>query len=612
MAKLAKGLGLIQLSCIAIGAMISSGLFILPGLAYAQAGPAVIASYFIAGLLALSGVLSMAELTTAMPKAGGDYFYITRGMGPAVGTIAGLLSWFALSLKTAFAVVGMAAFTTLLVNFDVRIIGIVLCIVFVLANVAGVKKAGRIQVVLVVGLLLLMAYYILKGTPAVDVHNLVPFSPRGAAAMLSTAGFVFVSYGGLLKIAAVSEEVQKPGRTIPLALAISLSIVALLYTLMVYVTVGVLPGESLRSSLTPISDAAEVFLGPPGRITLAIAAILAFVSTANAGILAASRYLFALSRDGLTPPWFARISEKHKTPVVAIYATGGFIVVALFLKLEILVEAASSVVILTNILANLSVVVLRESRLQNYRPSFRAPFYPWVQIVGILALAFILFEMGPGAFWICALLVAVGLVTYWTYGRARVDRDYALLHLVERITARELVTGTLEAELKDIIRERDEVVEDRFDHKVEDALIIDIEKSVTVDEFFQTVAEALAPRIKMPAPAVKGLLNARERESSTVLAPGLAIPHIVVEGEGVFEILIARAREGIIFAPDKKPVHAVFVLMGTRDERNFHLRALAAIAQVVQEERFEKNWMSARGEQSLRDLVLLAKRSRNH
>ena len=79
--------------------MISSGLFILPGLAFAKAGPAVILSYMLAGIFCLPTLLSMAELTTAMPKAGGDYFYIMRGFGPLLGTVAGFSTWFSLSLN---------------------------------------------------------------------------------------------------------------------------------------------------------------------------------------------------------------------------------------------------------------------------------------------------------------------------------------------------------------------------------------------------------------------------------------------------------------------------------------------------------------------------------
>ena len=103
-----KGLGFVDVFCIASGAMISSGIFVLPGLAFSLIGPAMVISYLIAGLLALIGVLSVIELATAMPKAGGDYYFLTRSLGPLVGTVSGLLSWFALSLKTAFAIFGLA------------------------------------------------------------------------------------------------------------------------------------------------------------------------------------------------------------------------------------------------------------------------------------------------------------------------------------------------------------------------------------------------------------------------------------------------------------------------------------------------------------------------
>ena len=107
--SLRKGLGLAHVFAIASGAMISSGIFVLPGLAFARSGPAVIFAYLGAGLLAGCGMLSIAELSTAMPKAGGDYFFVARGLGPAAGTVSGLLSWFSLSLKSAFALAGMGA-----------------------------------------------------------------------------------------------------------------------------------------------------------------------------------------------------------------------------------------------------------------------------------------------------------------------------------------------------------------------------------------------------------------------------------------------------------------------------------------------------------------------
>jgi amino acid transporter len=330
--ELKKELGLYDVFCIGTGAMISSGLFILPGLAYSNAGPAVVISYFIAGLLAMTGMLSIAELATAMPKAGGDYFFVTRGFGPAVGTIAGLFSWFSLSLKSAFALIGMAAFVALLLpNFEIKIIAIILSFFFMGINIFGVKESGRFQSILVTFLLALMGLYLVVGLPKVNHENFIPFSPHGYFGIFSTAGFVFTAYGGLLYIGSVAEEVKNPNRVIPLGMIISLLVVSILYTLMVFVTVGVLPGDDLASSLMPISDGARVIMGNWGMIALSIAAILAFVSTANGGLLSASRYPMSLSRDRLMPKVLEKISPRYHTPYVSIIVTTFFLILFLLL-----------------------------------------------------------------------------------------------------------------------------------------------------------------------------------------------------------------------------------------------------------------------------------------
>ncbi|MBN1522199.1 MAG: amino acid permease, partial [Candidatus Aureabacteria bacterium] len=326
--------------------------------------------------------------------------------------------------------------------------------------------------------------------------------------------------------------------------------------------------------------------------------------------MAASRYPLALSRDGLLPESFGKINERFQTPHVAIIITGTFIIISLFLKIKILVEAASTVLILTFIFSNLSVIILRESRLQNYQPSFRGPLYPWVQITGILFFVFILFEMGKEALLISIMLVLCGLFAYWFYGRIRTTREYALLHLIQRVTAKELATHSLETELKDIIRERDDITKDRFDRIIEKSIVLDIEGPLKIDEFFHTASQHLAPSLQMLPAILFQMLQDREKESTTVLTPNLAIPHIIIDGEHAFDILLARCREGVWFSENAPSVHTIFVLAGTRDERNFHLRALAAIAQIVQDPLFEKRWLSARDVEALRDTVLLGKRRR--
>ncbi len=608
--ELRKNLRLVHVFSIATGAMISSGLFVLPGLAHARAGPAVIVSYFLAGLLAATGLLSMAELTTAMPKAGADYFFVSRSMGVAAGTVAGLLTWFSLSLKSAFALVGLAAVAQFVLPVDPRLVGAVFCVFFVGMNVIGVREAARLQVGLVCVLLALLALYVFRGLPAVDIQNLQPFAPGGFRAVFATAGFVFVSYGGLLKVASIAEEVEDPGRVIPLAMIMSLVITGIAYVLVVFVTSGVLSAEVLDGSLTPISDGAAAFMGAGGRTALIIAAVLAFLTTANGGIMAASRYLLALGRDGLVPEPLGRVGARFGTPHVSLMVTGGLVAAALLVRLDTLVQAASVVFMVTYVLANAAVIVLRESGLQNYRPRFHAPGYPWMQIIGIVGILFVVLEMGEGSFATVALLVVAGFCVYWFYGRRRPNRESALLHVIHRIAAKELVTGLLEEELKDIIRERDGIVRDRFDGLVEDSVVLDIEGAMTSEEFFDLVSSALAPRVGVSQPVLLEALRARERESSTVLAPGLAIPHVVIEGEGAFGVLLARSREGIALAEGKSPVHIAFVLVGTGDERGLHLWALSAIAQVVSGADFEERWMAATTEQALKDIVLLSDRRR--
>ena len=591
--------------------MISSGLFILPALAYAKTGPSLFLSYIIASFLAIPAMLSKAELVTAMPKSGGDYFFISRSMGFGIGTIGGLASWFSLSLKSAFALIGMSAYVVLITNIPIVGIAIGLCIFFVLLNLIGIKEAGIFQRCLVLGLLAALLFYIIRGFPLIQITRFIPFAPSGAASVFATAGFIFISYGGLTKIASVAEEVKNPGRNIPLGMILSTIIVGIFYALIVFVTTGALEPENFSRSMTPISDGAHAFMGTFGMVVMTIAAILAFISTANAGIMSASRYPIAMSRDKILPPLFKNINEKFRTPHYSIIATGAFMIIAiLFLKLELLVKVASTFFILLFLLANLSVIIMRESKIQNYQPKFKSPLYPWMQIAGMLASLFLLFEMGIETYAIVAIVAASAFIWYLIYARLNVKKEFALIHVIERITAKELTSNYLEKELMEILRERDNVVEDKFDSLINRCEILDLEKSLNMEEFFKIVADSMSKELDADRDVMFNLLMEREKESSTIIRPGLAIPHIIVEGEHKFSILLARCKDGIIFPKTDTRVHVVFVLVGSKDERNFHLRALAAIAEIAQAKDFDKSWLESRDKEGLRNIILTAERRR--
>jgi amino acid transporter len=250
--------------------------------------------------------------------------------------------------------------------------------------------------------------------------NFSPFFSKGLSSMFATASFVFISYGGLTKAAALAEETKNPGRNLPLGMILSLVVTSILYALVIFVTIGVLNPESLKGTLTPISDGAGVFGGDVLKIIISIGAFLAFVSTANAGIMTASRYPLDMSRDRLLPAVFQKISSKLKNPHIAILFTGAFMIFAiLFFKLELLVKVTSSILILLYILANLTVILFKESKILSYRPKFYAPFYPYLQILGVLGGGILLIEMGTFIGFLTMIFLLLGLIWYKVYAQKR-------------------------------------------------------------------------------------------------------------------------------------------------------------------------------------------------
>jgi len=613
---LKKELRLIDVFAVSTGAMISSGLFVLPGLAYAISGPAMILAYILASILIIPSMLAKAELSTAMPKAGGTYFFIDRSLGPVLGMFGGFANWFSVSLKSAFALVGIGAFAVLInpnISYtEIKIIAIIACLIFTIFNLVSVKMTGYSQILLVIVLIVILVLYIGRGFISTHPDRYIPFMPNGFWSVVSTAGLVFVSFGGLTKISSIAEEVENPTRNIPLGMILSYLLVTALYILAIGVTVGITDGKMLSGSLIPLSLGASEIMGTPGLIILSIAAMAAFITTANAGILAASRSPLAMSRDKLLPEFFGKIHPKFKTPVISILITSGFMItVILFLRIEDLVKTASTLMIILFMMVNISVIIMRESKIQNYRPKFKIPFYPFTPIIALLLYGFLLIEMGLIPILISMLFLFFGGIIYLGYSRKKVKRISALMHVVERITAKELHSKTLENELREIIIERDKILADRFDELIKNCEILDIEQSQTIEEAFKEISVILSKRCNIEKDIIYNKFLEREKQSGTVIKPGLAIPHIIVPGDKRFDVLLVRAKSGLIFSKVNDPVYAMFVLVGSIDERNYHLRALMAIANIAHESTFETRWMAARNKEELRDIILLSNRKRD-
>jgi F-type H+-transporting ATPase subunit alpha len=190
---------------------------------------------------------------------------------------------------------------------------------------------------------------------------------------------------------------------------------------------------------------------------------------------------------------------------------------------------------------------------------------------------------------------------------SRIDRN--TISLIERVTAKELTSPALSQELEDIVSGKDEEEKDRFDTMLESCAFVDIKEPMNVDQAFIWAASVLAPQVGSSEVEVYTQLQEREKTSSTALTPFFAVPHFMLTGKTAFVMMIMRCAGGVTFSESAPAVHALFFLTGTIHERHFHLISLSSIAQIVQDETFERQWMAAKDGESLR-LVLKEIRSK--
>ncbi len=463
--KLKKNLNLFDVYAMSTGAMFSSGLFLLPGLAAGFTGDSVYLAYFAAGFLILPAMYCIAELSTAMPKAGGTYYFLDRAMGPLMGTIGGLGSWVAVVFKSSFALVGMGAYLGIYLDLPFTLLAIILTIVFGVVNVVGAKETTLLQRILVGALVVILAVFIILGLTEVDgVSALAPndgdqsFFRSGVAGFVSTIGLVFVSYAGLTKVASVAEEVENPDVNIPLGMTLSLATATIIYTLGTMILINVLDQAVLEDSLTPVADAGEVFLDwapyDLGVVLIVVAAIAAFASTGNAGIMSASRYPYAMAKDKLIPANLAELG-RFGTPTKSVFMTVvAMIVVLSVFDVEAVAKLASAFQLVLFSLICVAVIVMRESRIDSYKPGFRVPLYPWLPIAGVLIALWLISEMGLLAIVLTAALLVGCVFWYRFYAAGNLERRGAIFHVHQRLGEQKFVG--LERELMTIIHDRTE------------------------------------------------------------------------------------------------------------------------------------------------------------
>jgi len=609
---LKKQLKLLDVYAISTGTTLSAGFFLLPGLAALQVGPAMIFAYIIAALVIIPPMFSIVELATAMPRAGGVYYFIDRALGPLAGTIGGIGTWMALILKVSFALIGMGAYIEIFFP-DIPIVPVAVgfAVLIGVVNIYGTKKSGRLQIFLVGGLLIILIGFIAVGFPEINKVHFKGIFETGFSPILAAAGLVYISYVGVTKVASLSEEVQNPERNLPLGIFLSLGTAFIIYTLGTIVMVGVLPIDKLAGDLTPVASAAEKFFGRSGTILVSIAALLAFVSVANAGTLSASRYPLAMSRDKIFPKIFNKIS-KHGTPIIAIILTVSIIITLLIIfDPTKIAKLASSFQLLMFALVCLSVIIMRESKIESYDPGFKSPFYPYMQIIGLLASLALIIFMGWLPIIFTLSFVVLGIIWYWNYAKDKVVRSGAIYHIFERLGKARY--GGLDTELRGILKEKGLRADDPFDHIVARSHVIDLKETAEFEDVVNLAAKWFCKFVNHSYDEISELFLEGTRIGATPVTHGIALPHLRLKGFKRAEMVLVRCINGVHiklnnpltdFKEEDVNVTAVFFLVSPESDPAQHLRILAQIAGRVDQNSFIVDWNLAKDDHEIREAIL--------
>ena len=398
--ELERTIGLSGGLAIGIGTMIGAGIFVFPGLAAGRAGPAAAASFAIGAVVALLVALPASELATAMPRSGGGYYFISRGLGAGAGAIVGLGLWTGLVFATAFYLVGLGHYAAaMLAEVGIALaispvvpLGLAFGAALTALAVTGTENAAKLQNAVVGLLLVILALFL--GYGGLDAVGIVGeptaperFAPFGAFPILTTAALVFTSYLGFAQVATVAGEIKDPERNLPLAMVGSVVVVGIMYVLTIFVATSAFGSERLAEfGEVAMVEVARHFFGPAGALAILLAGLLATISSANASILSSSRAVYALSRDALLPRRASEINLRYGTPHVALGLAGGPILLLTATgRVELLAEVASFLHLVMYGLICATLIALRRNPPSWYDPDYEMPGYPVLPAIGGVA-----------------------------------------------------------------------------------------------------------------------------------------------------------------------------------------------------------------------------------
>lgn len=429
-------MGVGQLTLLSVGATLGTGIFVVLGEAVPEAGPAIVVSFLLAGVTALFSALSYAELAGMIPGSGSSYSYTYATLGELVAWVCGWCLILEYGVSVAAVAVGWGQYVNELLELTAGVslpetlsappglggtLNIPAALIVVLSMVVllrGARESAVANTIMVAVKIAALVLFCAVAFTAFQAGNFQPLFPLGAAGMSAGAASLFFSYIGFDAASTAGEEAKNPQRDLPRAILLSLFLVTTLYVLVAVAALGAMPWREFEGTEATLSEVLVQAVGGGSLwpILLSIGAVIATTSVVLTVQYGQIRILFAMSRDGLVPPLFAKIHPRTGVPRANTVIVSSFIaVLAALVPLGSLADATSIGTLFAFMLVNLAVVLLRR-RSPDVPRSFRVPFAPVTPLLGVGFCAYMLFSLGSDTWIAFGVWMAVGLAIYGAYG----------------------------------------------------------------------------------------------------------------------------------------------------------------------------------------------------
>jgi APA family basic amino acid/polyamine antiporter len=433
--RLRRAIGLFDLTALGLGAVIGTGIFVILGEAIGDSGPAIVLSFVLAAVTCAFSALSYSELASSIPVSGSAYTYAYATLGELLAWIIGWDLILEYGVSVAAVAVGWGQYLNSLLDtlfgwqlpdalsqppgeggiVNIPAAFLVLAITGVL--ILGVRESTRANSVMVVLKIVVLLLFIGLAFTAFNADNLTPFMPNGVSGVTTAAAVIFFAYIGFDAVSTSGEEVKRPARDLPLAIIGSLVIATVLYCVVAVAALGAYPWQKLNGVEAPLATVLSDGVGTSwGSGLISVGALIAITSVVLTILYGQTRIMYSMSRDGLVPQAFSRVSRRQ-TPAMATAIFGILIaVLAATVPLEIIFELVNIGTLFAFVIVNIGVIVLRRTRPDLER-GFRVPGVPVVPIIGAL-LCFYLMKQLTIQTWLRFIVwLLVGLVIYFLYGR---------------------------------------------------------------------------------------------------------------------------------------------------------------------------------------------------